>query len=189
DSRSAVGAQGFPLWGVTVSQFIPETIVQTGRSTAEERLSALQLRMLVRTDQFTRWRNGERVLAEIYLQRYPALAEDADGLLDVLLREILLRRSQGEQVDLEEYAHRFPDYAVSLRDCANPEPVPLVSAPTTMRPLATGPSTREIIPPSQVAATLNAPADLVSGEQPTQPSTTPATRRAVEGETVPGYVL
>src|SRR5947209_989047 len=130
----------FSLWtisprGVAMSDFIPETMVQSGPSEAANRLSELQLRMHLRADQYARWRNGERVLAEAYLQSYPALAADLDGLLDVLLREILLRRAQGETVLLDEYLRRFPQCAASLRGCSVQLQEPLLdTSPPTIQP-------------------------------------------------------
>jgi tetratricopeptide (TPR) repeat protein len=75
----------------------------------KERLS------LVRDDQRRRWRGGDRALVEGYLERWPALAEDTQGLLDLVYAEVLLREERGETPTLEEYLRRFPDQADSLK--------------------------------------------------------------------------
>jgi WD40 repeat protein/tRNA A-37 threonylcarbamoyl transferase component Bud32/Tfp pilus assembly protein PilF len=74
-----------------------------------------QLAAVLRVDQRERWRAGKRVLAESYLQRYPCVAADADGLLDLVYNEFLLRDQRGEGPTAEEYLHRFPDHAEALQ--------------------------------------------------------------------------
>src|SRR4051812_6705409 len=59
-------------------------------------------------DQAERWGRGECVRAEFYLERLPTLVGDADGLLDLVCHEILLRVQRGESPTLEEYQRRFP---------------------------------------------------------------------------------
>jgi serine/threonine-protein kinase len=63
-----------------------------------------------------RWRRGERVLVEAYLERHPGLRDDPDAVLELLYSEILLREEGGESPGLEEYLRRFPDLAAQLRD-------------------------------------------------------------------------
>jgi tetratricopeptide (TPR) repeat protein len=66
-------------------------------------------------DQSGCWRRGERPMAEVFLDRRPGLAFDADAALDLIYHEILLRGRCGERPALEEYARRFPQYAEQLR--------------------------------------------------------------------------
>jgi WD40 repeat protein/tRNA A-37 threonylcarbamoyl transferase component Bud32 len=66
-------------------------------------------------DQCRRWRQGERVLVEAYLEQQPALRADADTLLDLLYNEVLLRQQRGEVTRLDEYVERFPELAPQLR--------------------------------------------------------------------------
>jgi serine/threonine-protein kinase len=77
-------------------------------------LPAAELAAVLRVDQRQRWQAGERVLAETYFQKYPALRADADNAVDLVYNEFRLRESQGEQPALEEYVQRFPDYAEVL---------------------------------------------------------------------------
>src|SRR6266540_764529 len=65
------------------------------------------------------WRAGERVPAEDYLRRYPALGADPEQAVDLVYGEFLLRERLGERPDPEEYLRRFPAYADLLREQIN----------------------------------------------------------------------
>ena len=69
----------------------------------------------LRADQSERWRRGESVRVEHYLEHYPDLADDAAVLLDLIHAERLYRLQSGEQPSLEEYLKRFPPHADALR--------------------------------------------------------------------------
>jgi serine/threonine-protein kinase len=69
---------------------------------------------LLLNDQRQRWRRGERVLAEAYRDQVPGLAEDAEGFLDLIYGEVVLREQLGELIDPEEYGRRFPEHADAL---------------------------------------------------------------------------
>jgi serine/threonine protein kinase/WD40 repeat protein len=66
-------------------------------------------------DQSQRWQEGDAVRVEAYLEQHPELRDDADGLLDLIFNEILLREEQGEVPDPAEYVARFPWLADQLR--------------------------------------------------------------------------
>jgi WD40 repeat protein/tRNA A-37 threonylcarbamoyl transferase component Bud32 len=68
----------------------------------------------LRAEQRARWAQGERVSVEAFLERYPALANDAEGLLELIYHEMVLREGLGEAPDREEYARRFPQLADDL---------------------------------------------------------------------------
>jgi WD40 repeat protein len=65
-------------------------------------------------DQQERWRRGERVWAEVYLEKCPALAERPEGALELIYGEFLLREQRGECPRPEEYVRRFPAFAARL---------------------------------------------------------------------------
>jgi WD40 repeat protein/serine/threonine protein kinase len=67
---------------------------------------------VLRADQRERWQAGERVPAEDYLRRHPAVAASAEAALDLIYGEFLLR----ERPDPYEYRRRFPEHADALRD-------------------------------------------------------------------------
>jgi serine/threonine protein kinase len=69
----------------------------------------------LRADQAERWRRGQPIRVEAYLEQEPALASDAEALLDLVYSEVMLREERGERPTLEEYLRCFPDHAASLR--------------------------------------------------------------------------
>src|SRR6516162_185050 len=78
-------------------------------------LSPAQLAGVLRVDQRERWQIGERVLAETYLQQFPAVQANAEHAVDLIYNEFLLREKQGDQPTVQEYLGRFPDYAEVLK--------------------------------------------------------------------------
>jgi WD40 repeat protein len=89
----------------------PSATGDVGRPDGPDRPLAERLR----AEQCARWRRGEPVRVEVFLEPYPALAADAGVLLDLIHQEILLRKEGGEEPSLEEYLRRFPQLAPSLR--------------------------------------------------------------------------
>jgi hypothetical protein len=73
------------------------------------------LALLLRIDQRGRWRAGQRVPAEDYLERYPAVAAVAEHAVDLIFNEFLLREELGEPPSLDDYLARFPVHAETLR--------------------------------------------------------------------------
>jgi serine/threonine-protein kinase len=74
-------------------------------------------------EQQERWRHGERVLVESFLERQPGLGSDRNAALDLIYHEIVLREQRGERPQVEEYRERFPQFAGELAlqfevDCA-----------------------------------------------------------------------
>jgi serine/threonine protein kinase/WD40 repeat protein len=61
-----------------------------------------------------RWREGERVLAETYLEQHPTLAADAACAVELIFHEFLLREEAGEAPQPGEYLARFPQFAERL---------------------------------------------------------------------------
>src|ERR1700730_7926100 len=66
-------------------------------------------------DQSGCWRRGERLPAEVFLDRRPGLRCDTNAVLDLIYHEILLRCRLGERPAAAEYARRFPHFAGHLR--------------------------------------------------------------------------
>src|SRR2546421_11185435 len=75
---------------------------------------AAQLVEEIRGEQRRCWLAGERVRAETFLQRYPALQSDPDRALEVVYGEVMLREEHGEAAHLDEYLQRFPMLAAQL---------------------------------------------------------------------------
>src|SRR5207237_1146233 len=79
---------------------------------SEQSRHALKLAL---ADQEKRWRAGTPLAVEKYLEREPAFLSDAEAILDLIYKEVLLRSERGEQPQLDEYVRRFPDHASALR--------------------------------------------------------------------------
>src|SRR5437868_15033665 len=79
------------------------------------RVSPARRVALVRADQRRAWDAGQRTTVEELLKRYPALAGDAEAVIDLAYSEFILRTEGGEKVDPEEYSRRFPAHASALR--------------------------------------------------------------------------
>ena len=62
-----------------------------------------------------RWRDGERLSVEAFLQEFPPPTLDDEEVLDLIYGEVVLREEDGESPDLDEYLRRFPQYAEELR--------------------------------------------------------------------------
>jgi len=84
----------------------------TARSGA---LSQTEVAGLIRADQRKRWKEGEHVSAETYLNNFPSLKGNDPALLDLVYNEVLLREENGEKPDVEEYVQRFPHLEAQLR--------------------------------------------------------------------------
>src|SRR5262249_6440290 len=86
------------LWRSWVQEQCPDVpAAAAGGPSVEEALAVL------RFDQCQRWRAGERVPAESYLQNYSFLRGDPDQALLLIYGEFLLRQELGEAPSLEEY--------------------------------------------------------------------------------------
>jgi hypothetical protein len=77
-------------------------------------LPLLRLVEALRADQARRWRSGQRLRAEAYLEAFPALAASAEDALVLIWGEVLLRQERGELPQPAEYRERFPRHADAL---------------------------------------------------------------------------
>jgi predicted ATPase/predicted Ser/Thr protein kinase len=64
------------------------------------------------SEMIDRWRRGERVPAEAFLQRRPDL--DPELAFELVLTEVVLRQEHGEPAPYEEFTWRFPQFADRL---------------------------------------------------------------------------
>jgi WD40 repeat protein/serine/threonine protein kinase len=72
---------------------------------------------LAHADLECRLKAGEAARADLYLQRYPELREDARAALDLIAAEYRLRRQREPGLGLDEYARRFPQHREQLAAC------------------------------------------------------------------------
>jgi hypothetical protein len=135
----------------------------------------------VRFDQRRRWQQGDCVLVESYLERFPALRADEESVLDLLCSEVLLRHEQGKPICLPEYAGRFPHCAERMKKFVR---MLELSAVAPDEQAAAGPAVGEA-----VAATLP-PAGAGAADGLTlTPAQQPPELAAGEADSVPGYEL
>jgi tetratricopeptide (TPR) repeat protein len=80
-----------------------------------EQLTPAQLLEVVRAERRRRWEQGDRIPAEEFLRRYPALQAEPAYALELVYHEKLLRRELGERPALDEYLQRFPQFTTQLR--------------------------------------------------------------------------
>src|SRR5262245_8694338 len=66
-------------------------------------------------DQRQRWRGGQPLPVETYLEQHAALREDVEAVLDLVCNEFLLRQESECPPEPAEYLRRFPDLAERLR--------------------------------------------------------------------------
>ena len=71
--------------------------------------------LLLVQDHRQRWRSGERMSVEAYLERFRPAGVDDVELLDLIYNEVVLREEDGESPELEEYLDRFPGHDEALR--------------------------------------------------------------------------
>jgi serine/threonine protein kinase/lipoprotein NlpI len=67
-----------------------------------------------------RWRQGERPLAEEFLERHPELSELPEAATELIYEELCLRQEHGELVAAEDVLRRFPHWEPQLQvllDC------------------------------------------------------------------------
>jgi hypothetical protein len=79
---------------------------------------------LVRVDLQHRLRRGQSVCVESYLGRYPDLAEDPTGIVDLITAEHAERQSKGQAAAADDYYRRFPQYRSLLATRLGSAPVP-----------------------------------------------------------------
>jgi WD40 repeat protein/tRNA A-37 threonylcarbamoyl transferase component Bud32 len=78
-------------------------------------LGGTEMVAVLLVDQRERWQVGERVPAESYLRRFPALESASETVVELAYGEYLLREERGERPCLDEYLWRFPCHRDRLR--------------------------------------------------------------------------
>jgi serine/threonine protein kinase/tetratricopeptide (TPR) repeat protein len=78
-------------------------------------IGPVELVEVLLVDQAERFRLGQGVPAESYLDSFPIVREDPEGAVDLVFSEYLLREEPGQHPVPEEYLSRFPQYAAELK--------------------------------------------------------------------------
>src|SRR5438876_1182241 len=97
------------LWEQGQQPDLDTFLSQIGSPTSE------QLIVILRVDQRQRWQRGAAAPLETYLKKYASLRQHAEGAVDLIYSEYLLREAAGETPLVDDYLLRFPEYADDLR--------------------------------------------------------------------------
>jgi serine/threonine protein kinase/tetratricopeptide (TPR) repeat protein len=71
---------------------------------------------LVHAELECRLKAGEEVRVEAYVERYPHLGDNVEGVLDLIAAEYKLRQRREPHLTPEDYAQRFPQYGEALAE-------------------------------------------------------------------------
>jgi len=77
---------------------------------ADDPRHTVLLRELMHVDLEYRVKAGQRTCVEFYLDRFPELALDRNGVLDLIAAEYELRRRNESDLSVSEYNRRFPAF-------------------------------------------------------------------------------
>jgi WD40 repeat protein/serine/threonine protein kinase len=79
-----------------------------------DELTGAELALQVQRDQIRRWRQGEEVPLETYLEHLVGLRDQHEAIVDLIDTEIRLREQTDNRPSLAEYQQRFPRYGREL---------------------------------------------------------------------------
>jgi eukaryotic-like serine/threonine-protein kinase len=88
----------------------------------------------LRADQRTRWRRGDAVRVEAYLDQHTSLRAHPEAILDLILNEVALRQERGEAPELTEYLGRFSPLRAQLPALFQASRTHVVAPPSSPRP-------------------------------------------------------
>jgi serine/threonine protein kinase/WD40 repeat protein/predicted Zn-dependent protease len=107
--RDDLASRFWSLWRQGQEPNVADFLAAAGTRDPDEVLAVL------RVDQTERFRLGQSVRVETYLDAVPALRDYRDQVLDLIFAEYLLREENGERPAPEEYLRRFPHYAQEVK--------------------------------------------------------------------------
>jgi tetratricopeptide (TPR) repeat protein len=108
-SRNDAARRLWSLWRQGHQPEVDEFLKQTAVVDPDQVLA------VVRVDQAERFRLGQSVLVETYLNTFAPLRENREQAVDLIFAEYLLREEAGEHPAPGEYLRRFPQYANELK--------------------------------------------------------------------------
>jgi serine/threonine-protein kinase len=97
------------LWQQGQAPDIREFLSRAGDLTPDQVINALCV------DQWHRWRHGDRIPAEAYLQMHPVIQTNPDKAFDLVYGEFLVREELGDEPVLDDFLKRFPQYAAEFQ--------------------------------------------------------------------------
>jgi hypothetical protein len=97
------------LWRQGLEPRVDDFLAQAGVRDPRQIVAVLLV------DQAERFRLGQGIPAETYLNSFPMVRDDPELALDLIFAEYLLREDLGERPDPEEFLRRFPRDARALQ--------------------------------------------------------------------------
>jgi serine/threonine protein kinase len=116
-----------------------------------DRLRALTLVELIKTDLEMRWRRGQIIGLETYLEKFPELGGPRNLPATLVFEEYRIRHVHGDRPSIEVYRNRFPDQFAELQRLVKEQP-PSVGThqSATLTPVSGPPLTANTNPTGQV---------------------------------------
>ena len=81
---------------------------------------------MTRIDLSNRWKTGERIFLEEYIESYPELGSVHTVSVDLLRAEYSARKAHGDHVEVGEYAKRFPNQYPAFHRLFKPAHAPVL---------------------------------------------------------------
>ena len=78
-------------------------------------LSVADLMSLLQRDQVDHWKGELPLKVEDYLRLFPALQQDVENVLVLIMSEIIQREARGHAIEEQEYLERFPHLSEQLK--------------------------------------------------------------------------
>src|SRR5262245_36787499 len=107
--RDAPARRLWGLWRQGQQPRVEDFLAQAGVRDPGQILEVLLV------DQAERFRLGQVVPAEAYLDAFPTVRDDPEEAVDLVFAEYLLREELGDQPAAEDYLRRFPRHAAALQ--------------------------------------------------------------------------
>jgi hypothetical protein len=101
-------------------------------------LRRVALHELIKTDLEIRWRRGQAMSLESYLQRFPELGAARSLPPHLIFEEYCVRHAYGDKPPLANYQSRFPDQYPVLQRLAQDQPLPTARNSTLLPFTPTG---------------------------------------------------
>jgi hypothetical protein len=139
----------------------------------EDPLRAITLQELIKTDLEIRWRRGETVKLESYMEHFPELGGTQAIAPALLYEEYRVRQRYGDQPPLATYEKRFPGQYGELERLVQEQPVPPLTLPSPSRDPA-----RDIATPFDSQPSVRMGRSNSEVDEPPQASPTGTLRRS-----------
>jgi hypothetical protein len=116
----------------------------------EDALRSAALQELIKTDLEIRWRRGQTVRIESYLQEFPELGVEGT-LAPLIYEEFRVRQLHGDKPPVESYEIRFPEQFVELKRLVQEQPLPTIAQTNTPpSPSYVSPATARGLPSAEL---------------------------------------